>query len=115
MSVQARNVAGQLETPTFGAPLLEGLFRLRSIGLMSESGRVNGKLFLVEISDSGEVGSFCIWSDMAWNFLSAARRPIKTLIRGATVGPVAMTNRLVPLTRQCGTKGLQQSEQNERG
>lgn len=104
MSVQGRNIAGQLETPTFGAPLLEGLFRLRSIGLISESGRVNGRSFLVEISDSGQVGSFCIWSDVAWNSLSAAR-PIKTLIRGATVGPVAMTNRLVPLTRQCRYQG----------
>lgn len=56
MSVQGRNIAGQLETPTFGAPLLEGLFRLRSIRLISRSGRVNCKLFLAEISDSGEVG-----------------------------------------------------------
>lgn len=65
MSVQGRNIAGQLQTPTFGAPLLEGLFRLRSIGLISESGRVNSILFLSETSDSGEVGSFCIWSDVA--------------------------------------------------
>lgn len=105
MSVQGRNIAGQLQTPTFGAPLLEGLFRLRSIRLISESGRVNGILFLFETSDSGEVGSFCIWSDVAWNFLSAARHLIKTLIRGATVGPVAMTNWLAPLTRQCKHQG----------
>lgn len=62
MSVQGRNIAGQLQPPTFCAPLLEGLFRLRSIGLISESGRVNGILFLLETSDSG---SFCIWSDVA--------------------------------------------------
>lgn len=60
MSVYRRVVTSQLEIHTFDAPLLEGLFRLRSIGLISESGRVNGKLFLVEISDSGEAGSFCI-------------------------------------------------------
>lgn len=56
MSAQRRNIAEQLKTPTFGAPLLEGLFRLRSIKLMSERDQVNGSLFLAEISDSGEVG-----------------------------------------------------------
>lgn len=38
MSAAGIVVERWMEMRTFGAPLFEGLFRLRSIGLMSESG-----------------------------------------------------------------------------
>lgn len=66
----------------FDPSLLEGLFLLRSIGLISESGCVDGKIFLGDgVSDSEEAGCFC-------------------MRRGVTTGPVAMTDRLPPINRQ---------------
>lgn len=60
---------------TFDPSLLEGLFLLRSIGLISESGCVDGKIFLGDgVSDSEEAGCFCMRRGVTYSFVSEAKR-----------------------------------------